>query len=88
MGYFLRFALISYASIVFFVVGLRLAVFRKLDLNFVKLVLIFISVAVPLSFSFYSEPLLHRILISLVWTSLLAFGFRFGRKISRTPPED
>ena len=81
MEFFLRFTLISYASIVFFAVGLRLALFRRVDLNLFKLILIFILTAIPLSLSFFKQPLQDRLLISLVWTSVLGFGFRFGRKI-------
>ncbi len=81
MEFFLKFTLISYASIVFFALGFRLAFFQRFDSNFLKWVLIFIVVAVPLSFSFVNAPLQTRLFISVVWTSVIGIGFRFGRKI-------
>ena len=81
MNFLLKFTLISYASIVFFTIGLRLALFRRFDLNLFKLLLILIVMAVALSLSFIQEPIQDRLIISLVWTSLIANGFRFGKKL-------
>ncbi len=83
MGFFLRFTLISYASILFFVVGLRFALFRHFDLNLFKLIIIFTAIATPLSLSFLSEPVQNRLFISAIWTSVLVIGFRFGVKIKQ-----
>ncbi len=76
-----EFALASYASIFFFLVGLRLALFREIDLNFQKLILIFVVIAGVLSFVFIREPVRNRLLISLIWTSVILVGFRFGKRI-------
>ena len=65
----------------FFAIGLRLALFHHFDLNLFKLILIFITAAIPLSLSFLGEPLQDRLFISLVWTSVIGIGFRFGRKL-------
>ena len=83
MDFFLRFALISYAAIVFFAVGLRSALFNRLDLNFLKLSGIFLCVAIPLSLLFIHRPLEDRLFISVVWVSALSIGFRFGKKITQ-----
>lgn len=83
MDFLLKFTLISYASIFFFVIGLRLALFRHFDLTLFKLVLIFIAVAIPLSFSLLKEPLRDRLLVSAVWTSAIGIGYRFGRKMNQ-----
>ncbi len=88
MDFFLKFTLISYAAITFFSIGLYLALFYRIDLNLFKLFLIFISVAVPLSISFVREPLQDRLLISLVWTSVIGLGFRFGRKMKQNSVKD
>ncbi len=76
-----EFALASYAAIFFFVIGLRLAWFRALDLNFPKWIFIFIVIAGVLSFVVVREPVKDRLLISAIWTSVMLVGFRFGRKI-------
>lgn len=81
MDFFLRFTLISYAAIVFFAVGLRSALLTRLDLNLLRLGVIFLCVAVPLSLIFVHRPLVDRLCISAVWVSALSIGFRFGRKI-------
>jgi len=79
--FLLKFTLISYASIVFFTMGLRLALLRQFDLSLLILPVLFILIAVSLSFSFIGEPFQDRLIISLVWTSVIAIGFRFGKKI-------
>ncbi len=83
MDFILRFTLISYASIFFFVVGLRGAFFRQFDLNLLKILFIFIAIATPLAFAFRTQPLQDRLLISGVWTSVIIIGFRFGRKMTK-----
>ena len=85
MDFFFKFALISYASILFFTMGLRLALFRQMDLNFAKLALIFIVVSISLSVTFIAEPFWDRLFMSLIWTSLIGIGFRFGRKMRQKP---
>jgi len=57
------------------------ALSRPIGLNAFKLTLIFITVAVPLSLTFMGEPLQDRLWISLIWTSVIGLGFRFGRKM-------
>ena len=81
MDFSLKFTLTSYASILFFALGLRLAFQQRWDMNLARLILIFMAVAIPLSAIFIREPLGERLFISLVWTSSIAMGFRFGRKI-------
>lgn len=83
MDFLLRFTLISYASIFFFALGLRFAILNQIHLNFWKLFLIFIAVAIPLSLFFLKEPLEDRIFISLIWTSAIGIGYRFGKKIQK-----
>jgi len=85
MGFFLKFTLVSYASLVFFVIGLRLSLLHHFDLSLFKLILIFAAVAIPLSFSFVAESVQNRLFISMIWTSIISFGFRFGKKIKQTP---
>ncbi len=85
MEFFLKFTLISYASLIFFVIGLRLSLFHHFDLSLFKLILIFAAVAIPLSFSFVAESVQNRLFISMIWTSIISFGFRFGKKIKQTP---
>jgi hypothetical protein len=88
MDFFLKFTLISYASIFFFTLGLRLAVSSELDLRVIQLFLIFAAVSLPLSLTFKSQPLYSRFLMSLTCTSLILTGFRFGRKIKRLGEEN
>ena len=81
MDFLLKFALISYAAIVFFTVGLRVSFFNRVNMNLLKLALIFVAVAVPLSFSLIHESLPSRLFVTLIWTSVIVVGFRFGKKI-------
>jgi len=83
MDFLLKFTLISYASIFFFVIGLRGAFFHQFDLNFLKILLIFIVIATPLVFAFKAQPFQDRLLISAVWTSVIIIGFRFGKKMTK-----
>ena len=85
MDFFFKFTLISYASILFFTVGLRLALLRQIDFNFVKLALIFVAVSIPLSLAFINQPVQDRLFMSLIWTSVIGVGFRFGKKVRQTP---
>ena len=84
MDSFLRFTLISYAAILFFALGLRLALLHRFGLNLFKLLIIFTLVATALSFSLTRKPLQDRLLISVIWTSVIVTGFRFGRKIRQS----
>ncbi len=77
----IEFTLASYASIFFFVVGLRLALFQEINLNFLKLILIFVAIAIPLSLIFMRVSVQNRLIVSVVWTSLIWIGFHFGKKI-------
>ena len=83
MDFFLKLTLISYESILFFMIGLRLALFRKIDLNLFKLILIFIVVWIPLLFIFIHQPIQDRLYISVIWTSVIGVGFQFGKKIMK-----
>ena len=80
IAFSLKFALISYAAVAFFVIGLGLALTRK-TLDFLKLILIFSVVALFLSLSFTQELLLERLIISAVWTCVIGTGYRFGKKV-------
>ena len=81
MMFFLKFAGVSYASTVFFAVGLGVSL-AKNKLNLLKLFLIFGVIAVTLCWSYTEEPFPARIMICIVWTSVLWLGFRFGHKIT------
>jgi len=81
MDFFLRFALISFAAIAFFTIGLGAALSGRITFNLVKLGFIFSIIALFLSISYKTESLQTRLLISLLWTFILGYGFRFGRKI-------
>lgn len=81
MDFFMRFTFISYASIFFFVVGLRLALFNHFKFNFSKFIFIFLVVIATLSIVFIQKPVLDRLFISLIWSSLIGIGYRFGMKL-------
>ena len=81
MHFFLNFALISYAAVMFFTLGLGLALSSPKSLNLLKFILIFLLMAFFLSLAFLKEPLRQRLMISFIWTAVLGTGFRFGRKI-------
>lgn len=76
----MRFALISYSSVFFFTLGLRLVI-NQFDLRLLKLLLVFVVIAGLLSLIFIRESLQNRILISVVWTSLIGIGFRVGKRV-------
>ncbi len=82
IAFLLRFALLSYAAAVFFAIGVGIA-FSRNRLTIAKLGVIFIVVAVFLSLSYAREPFHKRLLICLIWTSLLSLGYRFGHKVLR-----
>ena len=81
MTFLIKFGFISYAAVVFFVLGLAFAISAKNRGTLVRLFLIFMAVAVGLSTAFIHESLQHRLLISGVWVSVLGFGMRFGRRL-------
>ncbi len=81
MNFLLQFALISYAAMMFFTIGFGFAVNKTNHMSLIKLSIIFVIIAIFLSLPFNHESLQNRIIISLIWTSILGNGFRFGRKI-------
>ncbi len=83
LAFVLKFALISYAAVLFFTIGLGLVLSGKNQDYIIKIGIIFVIVAVSLSLSMRSEPLLNRLMISLIWRSVLGNGLRFRKKITR-----
>ena len=84
MRFVLNFALISYAAVLFFSIGLGLALSSSKALNLAGLALIFSIAGFCLSLVFLQEPLQIRIMIAFIWTAVLGSGFRFGKKIRRS----
>ncbi len=82
-GQILKFTLISYAAAAFFSVGQGFAFLGNNKQKIVQLILIFLVMAIFYSALFRAGSVYDRIEVSLIWTSLLAMGYRFGRKISR-----
>ncbi len=84
MDFFLKFTLISYAAIVFFVIGWRLSFFYKANsLKWIHPAALFVLTAFSLSLAFLQESFRNRFIISAIWTSVLWSGFRFGKKITK-----
>ena len=80
-GFFLRFLLTSYSAIFFFAAGLGFAISHSSNLKQKEFMIIFCLITAMLSLSLKSEPSQGRLMIALIWTSLLFSGFRFGKKI-------
>ena len=87
MSFLLQFALISYAAMIFFTIGFGFAVNKNNNMSLLKLSIIFVIIAIFLSLPFHHESLHSRLLISLIWTSILGNGFRFGRKVIKSKPD-
>ncbi len=75
------FALISYVAMIFFTIGFGFAANQNNNLNMVKLCSLFILVAIFLSIPLHQESIQNKLIISLIWASVLWNGFRFGRKV-------
>ena len=80
-SFFLRFGLASYSAVFFFTVGLSFALACTNHLKYIELMIIFCLIAIALNFSFKSEPLQTRLIIAIIWTSILWIGFRVGKKL-------
>ena len=82
MDFFLKFTLISYASVFFYSVGLGMAFSFANKIKLMQLTALFGIIFLALHFSFKAESFQTQFVITAIWTSIYWAGFRFGKKVS------